>query len=380
MERFMSGRDGRKKTEENVGIAKSVASALLTWRKQRGRELPWRAPLGQRPDPYHVWLSEIMLQQTTVRAVGPYFEKFLRRWPRVQDLAAAQLEEILQAWAGLGYYSRARNLHVCAQRIVNAHGGQLPDTEEELLALPGVGAYTAAAIAAIAFGRPATVVDGNVERVVARLFAATAPLPAVKPELRRLAATLTPRREAGYFAEAMMDLGATICTPRNPSCLLCPIAQVCAARAQGIAPQLPARSPKGEKPTRRGAIFVAVREDAAVLLRRRPEKGLLARMSEAPSGEWTEKAQTPAQALAMAPLKAEWRAVPGLVEHVFTHFHLELQVYRADVRLTAKLRASACPERCRWTPLSGLSREALPSVMRKVFAHAGLSQALAPVE
>jgi A/G-specific adenine glycosylase len=366
--------------EEKMGKNKAVVSALLKWRKQQGRALPWRAPLGRRPDPYSVWLSEIMLQQTTVRAVGPYYEKFLRRWPRVEDLATAPLEEVLQAWAGLGYYSRARNLHACARRIVSAHGGRLPETEDELRALPGVGAYTAAAIAAIAFGRPATVVDGNVERVVSRLFAVTTPLPAAKAELRRLAATLTPQREAGHFAEAMMDLGAAICTPKNPSCILCPITGFCAARAQGVAAALPARSPRPPKPTRRGAAFVALREDGTVLLRRRPEKGLLARMSEAPGGEWTERAPTPSQALAAAPLKADWRAVPGLVEHAFTHFHLELQVYRADVRLSARLRPSASPERCRWTPLLRLSREALPSVMRKVFAHAGLSQALAPAE
>lgn len=366
-----------RKAEEKVGKTNALASVLLKWRKLHGRDLPWRAPLGQRPDPYRVWLSEIMLQQTTVRAVGPYYEKFLRRWPRVENLAAASLEEVLQEWAGLGYYSRARNLHACARHIA-AHGGRFPDTEDQLRTLPGVGAYTAAAIAAIAFGRPATVVDGNVERVVARLFAVTWAMPASKPELRRLAATLTPQREAGHFAEAMMDLGATICTPRNPSCPLCPALEFCAAQARGIAATLPARTPKAPKPTRRGAIFVAVRNDGSVLLRSRPEKGLLARMSEAPGGEWTEHMPSPSQAAALAPLKAEWRAIPGLVEHTFTHFHLELQVYRADVGQTARLRPGASPERCRWTPLARLSREALPSVMRKVFVHAGLSHALTP--
>jgi A/G-specific adenine glycosylase len=361
-----------KKTAEMMGKAEAAASTLLKWRKQHGRDLPWRAPLGQRPDPYAVWLSEIMLQQTTVKAVAPYYDKFLKRWPRVQDLAAASLEEVLQSWAGLGYYSRARNLHVCAQKIVASHGGKLPRNEAELLELPGVGAYTAAAIAAIAFGESATVVDGNVERVVARLFAVTTPLPSAKPELRTLAATLTPRKEAGLFAEAMMDLGATLCSPRNPSCAKCPVSRFCLAHAQGSAAQLPLRAPKPQKPTRCGAIFVALREDGVVLLRRRPKKGLLAEMSEAPGGEWTETMPTAAQAQAAAPLKAQWRALPGLVEHTFTHFHLKLKVYRAEILKTARLRPGACPERCRWTPLSSLAGEALPSVMRKVFAHAGI--------
>jgi A/G-specific adenine glycosylase len=367
-----------KKTAKKTGKAEAVASTLLKWRKRCGRDLPWRAPLGHRPDPYAVWLSEIMLQQTTTKAVAPYYDKFLKRWPRVQDLAAASLEEVLQAWAGLGYYSRARNLHACAQKIVADHGGKLPRSEAELLELPGVGAYTAAAIAAIAFGLSATVVDGNVERVVARLFAVTTPLPSAKPELRALAATLTPLKEAGLFAEAMMDLGATLCSPRNPSCGQCPAAKFCDAYARetagnGSAAELPLRAPKPEKPTRCGVIFVALREDGAVLLRRRPEKGLLAQMSEAPGSEWTATMPTSAQAQAAAPLKAQWRALPGLVEHTFSHFHLKLKVYRAEIPMTARLKPDAGPERRRWTPLSSLSGEALPSVMRKVFAHAGVS-------
>ncbi|HVO17494.1 MAG TPA: A/G-specific adenine glycosylase, partial [Alphaproteobacteria bacterium] len=253
---------------------KGPAAALLAWYDRHRRRLPWRAGPGERPDPYRVWLSEIMLQQTTVATVGPYFTAFLERWPDVARLAAAPLDDVLHAWQGLGYYARARNLHRCAAVVARDHGGRFPDTEDALRALPGVGAYTAAAIAAIAFDRPAVVVDGNVERVVARLHAVDAPLPAAKPELRRLAAALTPDARPGDFAQAMMDLGATLCTPRAPRCVLCPLMAGCAARTRGIAEELPRRTAKPEKPTRRGVAFFAVDADGAVLLRRRDESGL----------------------------------------------------------------------------------------------------------
>ena len=229
---------------------------MLAWYDRHRRKLPWRAGKGERPDPYRVWLSEIMLQQTTVRAVAPYYVRFLERWGDVRALAAAPIEEVLKAWAGLGYYARARNLHACARAVVERHGGVFPATEAELQLLPGVGSYTAAAIAAIAFDAPASPVDGNIERVMARLFAVERPLPGAKPELRRLAREVTPLRRAGDFAQAMMDLGATICTPKRPACALCPWNQSCAAFARGDAETFPRRTPKREGALRRGAAFV----------------------------------------------------------------------------------------------------------------------------
>jgi A/G-specific adenine glycosylase len=348
----------------------ATVALLLEWYDRERRELPWRVKGRRRADPYAVWLSEIMLQQTTVKAVVPYYLRFLARWPTIRDLAAADPEAVMAEWAGLGYYSRARNLIKCAQAVVERHGGAFPDRESELLALPGVGPYTAAAIAAIAFGRPATPVDGNVERVVARLFAVKAALPAAKRELKRLAETLTPTRRAGDFAQAMMDLGAGICTPRRPSCLVCPLQGDCAANASGIAALLPVRGEKGERPVRLGVAFVALREDGHVLLRMRPERGLLGGMLEVPSSQWAEELAPIDETLRAAPLKADWWAMPGLVSHTFTHFKLELMVYRALVPVDATLTFWAEPERCRWVPRRKLSSEALPSVMRKIIAHA----------
>jgi A/G-specific adenine glycosylase len=317
-----------------------------------------------------VWLSEIMLQQTTVKAVLPRYVDFLRRWPDVTALAAAELGEVLAAWAGLGYYARARNLHACAREVVARHGRRFPATEAELRALPGIGDYTAAAIAAIAFGARATPIDGNIERVVTRLFAVATPLPAAKPEIRSLAAALTPDERAGDFAQAMMDLGATLCSPRRPACGLCPVVSGCEGHAQGLAQMLPYREEKPLRPTRRGVAFVALRDDGAVFLRERPLKGLLGGMLETPSSPWTERGESANAALSHAPLKAQWREVPGLVEHTFTHFHLELSVYFAEVSAEAKLAAAAHPERCRWVHDRDLHAAALPSVMRKVLAHA----------
>ncbi|HSI41648.1 MAG TPA: A/G-specific adenine glycosylase [Xanthobacteraceae bacterium] len=335
---------------------------MLAWYDRHRRRLPWRAEPGAVADPYHVFLSEIMLQQTTVAVVQPYFAAFLGRWPRVEALAAAPLEEVLQAWAGLGYYARARNLHACARAVVERHGGRFPAEEAALLALPGIGPYTAAAIAAIAFGRKATPVDGNWERVVARLFALAEPLPGAKPALRRLAATLTPDRRPGDFAQAMMDLGATLCTPRRPACALCPWSDACRARAEGTPERYPAKSPKAARPLRRGIAFLARRADGAVLARSRPLKGLLGGMTEVPSTPW--QADVLGDAAAHAPLKARWRALPGAVAHVFSHFALELAVWRADVPLSA-----AAPPGHRWVPAAALDGEAFPSVMRKVLAH-----------
>lgn len=347
-----------------------TVAALLDWYDREQRELPWSYPRGTRPDPYRVWISEIMLQQTTVKAVIPYFEKFTERWPDVAALATAELDDVLSAWAGLGYYSRARNLHKCAQVVVDSHGGRLPGTEAELLELPGIGPYTAAAIAAIAYGEPTTPVDGNVERVVTRLFAVSQPLPTVKPEVRRLSQTLTPADRPGDFAQAMMDLGAAICTPRRPSCLMCPVQSDCHGYAKGIAEQLPTRVAKPDRPTRYGVAFFVQSEDGHVLLRRRHEAGLLGGMMEIPSTAWGDDPQLSETLLRSAPVRGEWWQLPGLVTHTFTHFKLELTVYRTVVPADAPLTFWAEPERCRWVKRTRLETEALPSVMRKVIAHA----------
>ncbi len=336
--------------------------SLLAWYDHSARALPWRQPPGVLADPYAVWLSEIMLQQTTVKAVIPYFQSFIARWPTVADIAAASLDDVLAAWAGLGYYSRARNLHACARIVADDHGGKFPDDEAGLRRLPGVGPYTAAAIAAIAFNRRAAAVDGNVERVISRLSAIEDPLPGAKARIRETAAALTPAGRPGDFAQAMMDLGATICTPRSPSCSRCPVSGFCAGYSRGIAETLPVKPPKKERPNRYGVAFLAVRGDGAVLLRRRPPKGLLGGMLEVPSSDWVERRTDWRVATARAPLAAPWRALAGPVAHTFTHFHLELEVCRA-----LGVRAAA-PEGCRWHPRSSLGELALPSVMRKVLA------------
>jgi A/G-specific adenine glycosylase len=325
--------------------------------------LPWRAGPGETPDPYRVWLSEIMLQQTTVQAVKGYFEAFVSRWPTVEALAAAPLDDVLKAWAGLGYYARARNLHACAREVAARFGGRFPGSEAELRSLPGIGPYTAGAIAAIAFGKRHAAVDGNVERVISRLHAIEAPLPDSKPEIRAHAQALVPEHRAGDFAQAMMDLGATICTPRDPDCLICPWAEHCAGRIAGLAPLLPRRKQKKPVPLRRGIAFWIERQDGAVLLRRRPEKGLLGGMMEVPSTNWGEVPENPETA---SPLAAEWRALPGRVAHTFTHFHLELEVWRAARVIDGALRDDGL---YRWTPRHDLAGEALPTVMRKVVAH-----------
>jgi len=341
--------------------SRPLSRFLLAWYDRHRRRLPWRAAPGEVPDPYGVWLSEVMLQQTTVATVGPYFEAFLARWPTVESLAAASLDEVLHGWQGLGYYARARNLHRCARLVARERGGRFPDSEAGLAALPGIGPYTAAAIAAIAFGRKATVVDGNVERVVARLFAVETPLPAARAELRRLAAGLTPERRPGDFAQAMMDLGATICLPGRPKCMLCPLADRCIAHGRGIAADLPARSPKRARPLRHGMVFWAMRRDGAVLLRRRPDTGLLGGMMEFPSTEWRSRPWREEEATAGAPLPARWRRLPGLVRHGFTHFELELVI------LSARVAGKAAGT---WCAIDRLSDLALPTLMKKVARHA----------
>jgi A/G-specific adenine glycosylase len=341
---------------------------LLAWYDGHRRALPWRALPGRRADPYRVWLSEIMLQQTTVKAVAPYYARFLSRWPDIAALAAAPLEEVLKTWAGLGYYARARNLHACARAVVEQHDGNFPRDEAALRDLPGIGTYTAAAIAAIAFDLSAAPVDGNIERVIARLYAIDTPLPGAKADISRLAQALTPPHRAGDFAQAMMDLGATLCTPRRPACALCPWNQSCVARIRGDAETFPRRTPKREGELRRGAAFVARRADGFILVRTRPARGLLGGMTEVPTTEWTKDFDE-SVALQTAPRfparkSPNWRRTAGIVRHVFTHFPLELSVYAADIP-----ERTPAPEGTRWIAAANLAGEALPSVMRKVIAH-----------
>lgn len=347
-----------------------TVEALLDWYDSERRDLPWRSAPGRQADPYRVWLSEVMLQQTTVKAVIPFFRKFLQRWPTVQDLARASLDDVLAAWAGLGYYSRARNLHKCAREVAELPGAAFPRSAAELQELPGIGPYTAAAIAAIAFGESETPVDGNIERVVSRLFAVKTPLPHAKKEIKRLAQTLTPDDRPGDFAQAMMDLGASICTPKRPSCLVCPLQGDCHAKARGLESDLPVKLAKAERPRRYGVAFLALREDGFVLLRRRHESGLLGGMMEVPSTEWIDEPQAADMALRVAPLRADWWAMPGFVNHTFTHFHLELMAYRAIVPVDCELTFWADAGRCQWVARRKLDDAALPSVMRKVIAHA----------
>jgi len=357
----------KQKTLKNKA---TLSTKLLKWYNKEQRELPWRAKPGVAPNPYHVWLSEIMLQQTVVKTVIPYFNKFISLWPEITDLGKASDEDIRRAWAGLGYYTRAENLHKCARLICDEYEGNFPIFAEELETLPGVGPYTAAAIAAIAFDETATPVDGNIERVVARQFAVEDPLPGVKKKLKQLATTLTPPRRAGDFAQAQMDLGATICTPKNPSCLLCPISSSCEGYHLGIENTLPKRASKKPKPTRYGSAFFALREDGAVLLHQRPPGGLLGNMQEIPSSEWTENKDEAENMLKSPPLKGDWWTVPGTVKHTFTHFHLELKVFRIIPGEEAEFTLFADAERCKWVDRDKLADEALPSIMRKIIQHA----------
>ncbi len=343
----------------------SLAPSLLAWYDRHARRLPWRIgpkdrARGVAPDPYRVWLSEVMLQQTTVAAVKSYFDAFTAAWPTVADLAAAPRDDVMKAWAGLGYYARARNLHACAETIVRDNGGRFPGTAAGLRALPGIGEYTAAAIAAIAYDEPAPVVDGNIERVIARLFAIDTPLPEAKKIIRDIQARLTPSARAGDYAQAMMDLGAGICTPKRPACALCPVNDGCVAHARGEEERYPLKAQKAERPTRYGDAFVALRTDGAVLLRQRPDDGLLGGMTEVPGSAWANRRKE-IDVSAEAPIQADWRRVAGTIVHVFTHFRLELNVYCATLPAMEK-----APPGCWWSPPETLPGEALPSVMRKV--------------
>jgi len=339
----------------------AITAALLSWYDRHRRDLPWRAKPDAIPDPYAVWLSEVMLQQTTVAAVKGFYARFLALWPDVRALAAAPREEVLKEWAGLGYYARARNLHDCAAAVVERHAGRFPDSEPELRALPGIGDYTAAALASIAFGRIATVVDGNVERVVARLYALETPLPAARPEIRRLASALVPEDRPGDFAQATMDFGATLCTPRSPACAICPVGSVCEARRTGTQVLYPRKAPRKATPQRFGAMAVVERPDGAVLVRTRPSKGLLGGMTEFFGSDWGPDAPD------VRDLAKSCHATllsRGQIDHVFTHFALRLDVYAGSAPDTA------APLGYRWVTPDQLGREPIPNAFAKVWAAA----------
>jgi A/G-specific adenine glycosylase len=325
------------------------------------RVLPWRIPPadsknGILPDPYLVWMSEVMLQQTTVVTVKDYYQKFTSRWPTVSALATAKDQDVMAEWAGLGYYARARNLLKCARAVVSEFDGVFPQARDQLLKLPGIGPYTASAIASIAFGHSETVVDGNVERVMSRLFNVHTPLPTAKPELAALAASLTPLVRAGDYAQAVMDLGATVCTPRNPKCDECPLVINCLAKSAGTVVDLPKKLPKKKKPTRVGVAYIAQREDGAYLLQQRPDKGLLGGMLGWPGSDWDEILPEHE-----APTVADWKTVDGEAKHTFTHFHLRLTVK------TAKVAQGYNPSIGHFVPISDFDRSSLPTVMRKAF-------------
>ena len=349
--------------------AKPEQQALLSWYDRHRRCLPWRAQPGEEIDPYRVWLSEIMLQQTTVKTVTAYYARFLTRWPTLAALAAAPLEEVLQVWAGLGYYARARNLHACARTIVTHYNGKFPSDREALRTLPGIGTYTTNAIAAIAFNAPVVAVDGNVERIMARVFAVADSWPAAKSRIDAQAQALAPDKRAGDFTQALMDLGATICTPQRPACALCPWQACCEAHRRGDPETFPRKPRKREGLLRRGAAFFVRRADGAVLVRTRPLEGLLGGMTELPTTAWTPEFD-PARAIDAAPRlllsgdeTAAWRKLPGRVTHVFTHFPLELVVYAASVAAR-----TPAPPGMRFLSQGALEEAALPTVMRKVLA------------
>ncbi len=336
------------------------AAELLEWYDVHARVMPWRVgpadrAAGVMPDPYGVWLSEVMLQQTTVAAVRDYWRKFMGLWPTIGDLAQAEDADVMAAWAGLGYYARARNLLKCARAVVADHGGVFPRDHATLLTLPGIGPYTASAVAAIAFDAPETVLDGNVERVMSRLYDLHDPLPGSKPQLMALAEAITPKLRAGDYAQAVMDLGATICTPKNPACGICPWRDGCAARVAGTAAELPKKTPKKKVPTRLGIAYVARRSDGAWLLETRPEKGLLGGMLGWPGSDWSDAP------VAAPPLDAQWQRLDATARHTFTHFHLELTI------MTARVDPKAAPDRGMFIDKTTFSPSSLPTVMRKVF-------------
>jgi A/G-specific adenine glycosylase len=339
------------------GLNHGLSAKLLVWYDKNARDLPWRMKGGHKVDPYKVWLSEIMLQQTTVAAVKDYFLKFVGQWPTIHDLAAAQTEDVMKAWAGLGYYARARNLHACAKLVSTQLGGKFPADVTELQKLPGIGPYTSAAIAAIAFDIPAAAVDGNVDRVISRYYAIEEPLPLSKPRIRDETTALVPKKRSGDFAQALMDLGATICTPKSPACNICPWTDECSGRLRGLAETLPRKAAKQKAPTRYGHVFWVENAKGEVLVRTREAKGLLGGMTEFPSSDWLRDKKPKFE----APFEADWKKAAGIVEHTFTHFHLELSIWKA--------KSDQVQLKSRFVSRDDLSSEALPSLMRKVAKH-----------
>ena len=354
------------KSDTHKHIAKTP-EYLLKWYDKNKRMLPWRPHDGSNPEPYKVWLSEIMLQQTQVATVIPYFLRFTSRWPTVMKLANADVNDIMTEWAGLGYYARARNLHRCAKIVAAALNSNFPDNEKELIQLPGIGAYTAAAITAIAFGKKATPMDGNFDRVTSRLNAIEVPLPASKTILKRLATMITPDIRPGDYAQAVMDLGATICTPKQPKCSSCPISFYCLSFAAGKADMIPMKNPKSPKKTRFGVAFLCINNNQEVLLQRRPNNGLLGGMMEIPGTEWRYSCLDPTQSNELHPIKAVWKKIPGKVVHTFTHFNLEIKVERADVK------KHNWENDLIWHPIKTINKAGLPSLMLKIVKH-GLQQ------
>ncbi len=339
------------------GLQQDLAGKLLEWYDANARDLPWRMKGGKAADPYKIWLSEIMLQQTTVIAVQDYFIKFVGLWPTVHALATAETEDVMKAWAGLGYYARARNLHACAKIVAGEMDGKFPASVAELEKLPGIGAYTSAAIAAIAFDIPAAAIDGNVDRVISRYFAIEEPLPQSKPRIRQETQALVPEKRSGDFAQALMDLGATICTPKSPACDICPWTDQCSGRLRGMATALPLKSKKQKIITRYGHVYWIENSKGEVLVRTREAKGLLGGMTEFPSSDWFRDTLEDFE----APFKSTWKKMKGAVEHTFTHFYLELTVWKTQ---------SEQPElKSHFVPSNELAGEALPSLMRKVVGH-----------
>jgi len=344
----------------------SVRRRLLRWYDQHGRKLPWRYKKNQIPDPYLVWVSEVMLAQTTVAVVEGFFDDFINRWPTIEDLAKAELGDVLHAWQGLGYYARARNLHKSAQMIIGELGGRFPDTELALKQLPGVGDYTAAAIAAIGFNKTTTPVDANIERVTARLFALADALPKGRMRIKEHAVLLTPMCRAGDFAQALMDLGSSICNLKTPNCNVCPLKIDCLAADKGNPERYPVKAAKAKRPVRQGMVFWATRIDGRVMLRLRPQRGLLGGMAEFPSTDWRATMWTLEEASKQAPIKGQWLQLDGQIHHDFSHFHLELTVLAAEVSIKKGLR---WPTGLLWSKPAQFTNYALPTLMKKVALH-----------
>lgn len=348
------------KLDQNPRL-RSATLSLLNWYDRNKRDFPWRSHFGDKPDVYNIWLSEIMLQQTRTVTVCSYYEDFLNQWPTIQELATATQHDVLKAWAGLGYYTRARNLHACAKIVAQKYGGIFPKTEEELMALPGIGLYTANAIMAIGYNQPSTVVDGNVRRVISRLYRIDVPLPANSPKIRALAASLTSLRRPGDYAQAIMDLGATICKPRKPNCQKCPWKNICKAWSDGNPENYPKRKLKGKNRRRYGIIYWIERSDGAIVLRKRPEKGMLAGMIEIPNTEWQDRKLSERSVRTQSPLPISWEPIVGQITHSFSHFDLELEIISAKSEIK--------PEGTFWCSRKNLRSEAFPRLMVKVVEH-----------